>query len=111
MLRWACNTAAALDVIHALGVVHLDLKPANLFLATDGALKVLDFGIARRAGPRQTRGARDAAPVDAARAAAPAREAEGDIGTAVFLAEQGAFAATQAMGRRRPRLGPRRRRW
>ena len=106
VLRWACNTAAALDVIHALGVVHLDLKPANLFLATDGALKVLDFGIARRAGPRQTRGARDAVPVDAARASASAREAEGDIGTAVFLAEQGAFAATQAMGATAPAGGP-----
>jgi serine/threonine protein kinase len=107
VLRWACNTAAALDVIHALGVVHLDLKPANLFLATDGALKVLDFGIARRAGPRQARGARDAASVDAPRASAPAREADGDIGTAVFLAEQGAFAATQAMvGEAAPPAGP-----
>src|SRR5262245_54088209 len=59
-LRWAMSAASALDVIHLGGVVHLDLKPANLFLCDDGALKVLDFGIARRAGPRRPRGRRSA---------------------------------------------------
>jgi len=49
VLAWAREAASALDVIHERGVVHLDLKPANLFLCKDGTIKVLDFGIARRA--------------------------------------------------------------
>jgi serine/threonine protein kinase len=37
----------ALDFAHERGVVHRDVKPANLILTTGGALKVADFGIAR----------------------------------------------------------------
>jgi serine/threonine protein kinase len=39
---------AALECGHTRGVIHCDLKPSNIFMCSDGRIKVLDFGIARR---------------------------------------------------------------
>jgi serine/threonine protein kinase/Flp pilus assembly protein TadD len=48
-ITWlAACTADALQYAHERGLVHLDLKPANLLLAADGQPMVLDFHLARR---------------------------------------------------------------
>ncbi len=46
-LRLACQIALALECAHDSGIVHRDLKPANIKITTDGAVKVLDFGMAK----------------------------------------------------------------
>jgi serine/threonine-protein kinase len=41
------QTAKALHVAHSSGIIHRDIKPGNLLVTPEGAIKVTDFGIAR----------------------------------------------------------------
>ncbi len=75
-LGYAAQIADAMARAHAAEIVHRDLKPANVMVTSDGAVKVLDFGIAKHVAP--TSGATSTA-------VNPASEDGRILGTATYM--------------------------
>jgi serine/threonine protein kinase len=55
VLEFLIGIAEALAVVHAAGLAHRDVKPANVMLATGGRIVLTDFGVFRPEGQREER--------------------------------------------------------
>ncbi|HXT69681.1 MAG TPA: protein kinase [Vicinamibacterales bacterium] len=56
-IDFAVHIVRGIAAAHERGIVHRDLKPENIFITNDGAVKILDFGLAKSAGPESQAGA------------------------------------------------------
>ena len=52
--EYAAQVCSALSVAHGYDIIHRDIKPHNIVLTPDGAIKVMDFGIARAGNSTMT---------------------------------------------------------
>ena len=80
VISWAVQAAHGLSAAHQKGIVHRDVKPENLFLTTDGRLKILDFGLAKLVS-------RTAAETEAATASGPS-QAGVIVGTVAYMSPE-----------------------
>ena len=89
-LSIARQIAGALEAAHDAGIIHRDLKPANIKIRPDGAVKVLDFGLAKVMDPA---GASSADAMKSPTLTARATAMGTIVGTAAYMAPE------QARGR------------
>src|SRR5204863_2803687 len=84
-LAVARQIADALEFAHERGIIHRDLKPANIKLTRDGAVKVLDFGLAKALDDRPEPGSD---PANSPTLTLGATTAGAILGTAAYMSPE-----------------------
>src|SRR5688572_31408761 len=87
-IAWGAAIAQGLAAAHDRGIVHRDLKPDNVFITTDGRVKILDFGVAKLTQPDAAGDRVTVAPTGAVEGLAPATAAGMVIGTAAYMSPE-----------------------
>jgi serine/threonine protein kinase/Flp pilus assembly protein TadD len=84
LLEIGTQIASGLDAAHSKGIVHRDVKPANVFLVDRGQAKILDFGLAKLAHGQKDADASDTPTVDAEQLTSPGSS----MGTVAYMSPE-----------------------